>query len=171
MKSKLYVSTIYRLKRVNLWFNDSWEDAEPQRARSRWASFPPAASTWSVSPLECEWTGCFCSRGPGRSRWSRSATASSGCPSASASQRCGPTTPRHRTRPSSTSEDAPNQRGRQVRVSVRACMCGEAFNNDSDSRTINREVPVLKKKINNLKCAHGDLKHRPLTKVSPTKHH
>ncbi|TWW73684.1 hypothetical protein D4764_15G0010800 [Takifugu flavidus] len=70
--------------------------------------------------------------GAGRSRWSRSATASSGCPSASASQRSGPTTPRHRTRPSSTSEDAPNQRGGRVRVSVRACLCGEAFDNDSD---------------------------------------
>lgn len=87
-----------------------------QRARRHWTNCPPAGWTRCVSRPECEWTGCFCWRDPGRWRSSKSATVRSGWASASASPHLELITLRHHTRRSSTWEDAPGPRAPQVRL-------------------------------------------------------
>lgn len=99
-------------------------DLQRQRSLSRWTSCPPAGWPRCVSRPGCVWTGCCCWREPGRWRWWRSASVTSNWLSASGSQRWGPTTPRHRTRPSSTWEDAPGPRAHQV------CVCVYLSNNN-----------------------------------------
>ena len=103
-----HVLTIWSL--TNRW----GRERRTRRARSPPSTHRLAGRATCASPRGWEWTGCFCLKGHGRSRWSRNAIVKQESPSVSGPLHWGPISLRRLTRMLSTSEDALSPRAPQV---------------------------------------------------------